>query len=88
MEDKSLSEVTAGEIMTPNPMTVSPEISAMDIIRLLEGKHLIRDAGCRRRGKTRGYRGETRYSSRVSERHAAHQSFLRCVTSDHFIPRG
>ncbi len=42
MEDKSLSEVTAGEIMTPNPMTVSPEISAMDIIKLLEEKHLIR----------------------------------------------
>ena len=42
MEDKSLSDVTAGEIMTPHPMTVSPEISAMDIIKLLEEKHLIR----------------------------------------------
>ncbi len=42
MEDKPLSEVTAGEIMTPNPMTVAPEITAMDIIRLLEEKHLIR----------------------------------------------
>lgn len=42
MEDKSLSEVAAGQIMTPNPMTVSPDTSAMDIINLLEGKHLIR----------------------------------------------
>ena len=41
-EDKLLSEVTAGQIMTPNPMSVSPEISAMDIINLLQNKHLIR----------------------------------------------
>ena len=42
MEDKSLSDVTAGQLMTPNPITVSPETAAMDIINLLEGKHLIR----------------------------------------------
>ena len=41
-EYKLLSEVTAGQIMTPNPMSVSPEISAMDIINLLQNKHLIR----------------------------------------------
>lgn len=42
LEDKPLSEVAARDIMTPNPMTVSPEIPAMDIVRLLEEKHLIR----------------------------------------------
>ena len=42
MEDKSLSDVTAEQMMTPNPITVSPDTSAMDIINLLEGKHLIR----------------------------------------------
>ncbi len=35
MEDKPLSEVTAEEMMTPNPVTVSPDTSAMDIINLL-----------------------------------------------------
>ena len=42
MEDKALSDVTAGQIMTPNPITVSPEAPAMDIINILETKHLIR----------------------------------------------
>lgn len=42
MEDKPLSQVTAGDIMTPNPITVTPETPTMDIIRLLEEKHLIR----------------------------------------------
>jgi len=42
LEDKSLSMVTAGELMTPNPITVEPDTPAMDIIRLLEEKHLIR----------------------------------------------
>ncbi len=28
--------------MTPNPITVSPETSAMDILQKLEDKHLIR----------------------------------------------
>ena len=42
MEDKALSQVTAGEIMTPNPITVAPDTPAMDIINLLEGRHLIR----------------------------------------------
>ena len=42
MEDKLLSQVTAGELMTPNPITVTPDTSAMEIIGQLEGKHLIR----------------------------------------------
>jgi acetoin utilization protein AcuB len=28
--------------MTPNPITVMPETPAMDIVQLLEAKHLIR----------------------------------------------
>lgn len=42
MEDRALSQVTAGALMTPNPITVSPNTPAMDIVRLLEEKHLIR----------------------------------------------
>ena len=41
-EKQSLSEVRAGDLMTPAPVTVRPETSAMDIIDRLEGKHLIR----------------------------------------------
>lgn len=42
MEDKSLSETTAEQIMTRNPTTVSPGTSAMDIVHQLEERHLIR----------------------------------------------
>ncbi len=42
MEGKELSKVTAGEIMTPNPITVTHDAPAMEIIILLEQKHLIR----------------------------------------------
>lgn len=42
MEEHELSEVKASEIMTPNPITVTPDTPAMDIIRLLEERHLIR----------------------------------------------
>ncbi len=42
MEGKELSKVTAGEIMTPNPITVVSDAPAMEIIMLLEEKHLIR----------------------------------------------
>ncbi len=42
MEGKPLSTVMAGDIMTPAPITVLPDAPAMDIISLLEGKHLIR----------------------------------------------
>ena len=41
-EEKHLASVKAGDLMTPNPVTVSPETLAMDIIQLLEAKHLIR----------------------------------------------
>lgn len=42
MEDRALSTVTAGEIMTPNPITVHPEDLSTEIVRVLEEKHLIR----------------------------------------------
>ena len=41
-EEKHLASVMAGDLMTPNPVTVSPETLAMDIIQSLEAKHLIR----------------------------------------------
>jgi CBS domain-containing protein len=41
-EEKSLASVKAGDLMTPNPVTVSPETPTMDIIQSLDAKHLIR----------------------------------------------
>jgi CBS domain-containing protein len=41
-EEKMLSSVTAGDLMTRAPVTVMPETPAMDIINRLEQKHLIR----------------------------------------------
>jgi CBS domain-containing protein len=42
LEDKALSKVTAGELMTSNPQTVTPDMTAPELIRLLEDNHLIR----------------------------------------------
>ncbi len=42
MEGKELAKVTAREIMTKDPVTVPQDSAAMDIIRLLQEKHLIR----------------------------------------------
>ncbi len=42
MEDKELEKVSAGDLMTWNPVSVAPDTPAMEIIRLLEEKHLIR----------------------------------------------
>ena len=41
-EGKELVEVTAGEIMIKDPITVTRNTPAMDIIHLLQEKHLIR----------------------------------------------
>ncbi len=41
-EERSLSGVPAGDLMTAAPVTVKRETPAMDIIDRLEGKHLIR----------------------------------------------
>ena len=42
MEGKDLAKVTADEIMTKNPVTVTPETLALDIVRILYENHLIR----------------------------------------------
>ena len=42
MEDKALLKVTAGEPLTPNPHTVTPDTTAPELIRLLEDNYLIR----------------------------------------------
>jgi len=41
-EEKHLAAVKARDLMTPNPITVMPETPAMDIVQVLEAKHLIR----------------------------------------------
>ena len=41
-EGKELSKVTAGEIMTKDPITVVRNTPAMEIIHLLQERHLIR----------------------------------------------
>jgi CBS domain-containing protein len=53
-EKQSLSGVHAGDLMTPAPVTVRPETSAMDIIDRLEGKHLIRMPVVNEEGKLLG----------------------------------
>ncbi len=42
MEEKSLSEINAGDVMTQNPLTVTPETPALELIRLLDEHHRIR----------------------------------------------
>lgn len=42
LSEKNLSDVKAREIMTQDPITVSPDTPAMDIIRMLDERHLIR----------------------------------------------
>ena len=42
MEGKELAKVTTREIMTKDPVTVPQDSAAMDILRLLQEKHLIR----------------------------------------------
>lgn len=54
MENKTLSSMTAGEMMTPNPVTVGPDTTAPDLIRLLEDKHLIRMPVVDAKGKLLG----------------------------------
>jgi CBS domain-containing protein len=42
LEERELTDVKASDLMTPSPITVFPDTPAMDIIRLLEERHLIR----------------------------------------------
>ncbi len=53
-EEKDLASVKASDLMTPNPITVSPETSTMDIIQLLKTKHLIRMPVVNEEGKLVG----------------------------------
>jgi len=41
-EGKEMTKVTAGEIMVKDPITVSPQTPAMEIIHLLQERHFIR----------------------------------------------
>jgi CBS domain-containing protein len=43
-EGKELSKVTAGDIMTKGAISVTQETPAMEVIQLLQSKHLIRVA--------------------------------------------
>ena len=42
MEGKSVENITAGDIMTTNVVSVSEATNSMEIINILETKHLIR----------------------------------------------
>jgi CBS domain-containing protein len=53
-EGKELSKVTAGDIMTKGAISVTQETPAMEIIQLLQSKHLIRVAVVDAEGKLVG----------------------------------
>ena len=79
-EEKHLASVKAGDLMTPNPVTVLPETPAMDIIQLLEAKHLIRMPVVNEEGATRWGRGQTGCSPRLSQRHQSNTGILICYS--------
>ena len=54
MEGKELSKVTAGDIMTKGAISVTQETPAMEVIHLLQSKHLIRVAVVDAEGKLVG----------------------------------
>lgn len=54
MEGKELSKVTAGDIMTKGAISVTQDTPAMEIIQLLQSKHLIRVAVVDAEGKLVG----------------------------------
>ena len=54
MQEQPLSAVTAGDIMTPNPIVVHPEELSTEIVRILEEKHLIRMPVVDKEGKLVG----------------------------------
>ena len=53
-EEKPLDKVRLGDVMTPNPVTVSPETPAQDIMQILEEKHLIRTPVINKEGQLVG----------------------------------
>jgi len=54
MEGKELTKVTAGDIMTKGAISVTKDTPAMEIVNLLQGKHLIRVAVVDAEGKLVG----------------------------------
>jgi CBS domain-containing protein len=54
MEGKELWKVTAGDIMTKGAISVTQDMPAMEIIQLLQSKHLIRVAVVDAEGKLVG----------------------------------
>jgi CBS domain-containing protein len=54
MEDKALWKVTAGDIMTKGAISVTRDTPAMEIIQLLQSRHLIRVAVIDAEGKLVG----------------------------------
>lgn len=54
MEEKSLSALKAGDIMIRNPLTVTPETAAPELIRLMEEHHRIRLPVVNAEGKLMG----------------------------------
>lgn len=54
MEGKELSKVTAGDIMTKGAISVTRDTPVMEIIHLLQSKHLIRVAVVDAEGKLVG----------------------------------
>jgi CBS domain-containing protein len=54
MEGKELAKVTAGDIMTKGAISVTQDTPAMEIITLLQSKHLIRVAVADAAGKLVG----------------------------------
>ena len=54
MDGKELTKVTAGDIMTKGAISVTQDTPAMEIITLLQSKHLIRVAVADADGKLVG----------------------------------
>jgi len=54
MEGKELWKVTAGDIMTKGAISVTQDMPAMEVIQLLQSKHLIRVAVVDAEGKLVG----------------------------------
>lgn len=54
MEEKSLSALKTGDIMTQNPLTVTPDTTAPELVRLLEEYHHIRLPVVNAEGKLMG----------------------------------
>ena len=70
-EGKEMTKVTAGEIMVKDPITVSRNTPAMEIIKLLQERHFIRTPVVEADGKLAG----------VASRRDLIQGYLRSTKS-------